>query len=194
MSKMKIAPEDRPIVKAECLRMMVNLGLDEARTQLLSGFVDTYLRLDPIEETVFQEKVAEFAPPEEEQAMEIVTSWMEKGIEEGLKRGREEGRSEVMEFMRTYMIQQGIEEGLKRGRDEALQLVPSWKQEGIEIGRREGERTVLYRLLRRRCGELPENVIARLNILTTSQMEDLADFGIDFMHINDLNDWLDANA
>ena len=53
MAKMQIAPEDRPLVKAECLRMMVNLPLDEARTQLLSGFVDMYLVLDAVEETVF---------------------------------------------------------------------------------------------------------------------------------------------
>ncbi|MFW6360042.1 MAG: Rpn family recombination-promoting nuclease/putative transposase, partial [Chroococcales cyanobacterium] len=44
MAKMQIAPEDRPRVKLECLRMLATLQLDPARTQLISGFVDTYLR------------------------------------------------------------------------------------------------------------------------------------------------------
>jgi hypothetical protein len=41
MSKMRIAPVDRPKVKAECLRLLVTLCLDPARTRLISGFVDT---------------------------------------------------------------------------------------------------------------------------------------------------------
>jgi hypothetical protein len=45
MSKMRIAPADRPKVKAECLRMLATLRLNPARTRLISQFVDTYLRL-----------------------------------------------------------------------------------------------------------------------------------------------------
>jgi predicted transposase/invertase (TIGR01784 family) len=44
MAKMQIAPEDRPKVKAECLRLLVTLQLDPARTRLISQFVDTYTR------------------------------------------------------------------------------------------------------------------------------------------------------
>ena len=32
-------------VKLECLRLLATLRLDPARMQLISGFVDTYLRL-----------------------------------------------------------------------------------------------------------------------------------------------------
>ena len=49
MAKMKIAPQDRPKVKAECLRLLATLSLDPARMQLISGFVDTYLRLNAAE-------------------------------------------------------------------------------------------------------------------------------------------------
>ena len=49
MAKMKIAPQDHPKVKAECLRLLATLSLDPARMQLISGFVDTYLRLNPAE-------------------------------------------------------------------------------------------------------------------------------------------------
>jgi hypothetical protein len=47
MAKMKIDQCDRPQVKAECLRLLVTLQLDPARMQLIYGFVDTYLNLDP---------------------------------------------------------------------------------------------------------------------------------------------------
>ena len=83
MAKMRIAPEDRPTVKAECIHLMTILHLDEARSQLIATFVDTYLRLNQAEKQMFSEKVAEFAPPEREKAMEIITSWELDGIEKG---------------------------------------------------------------------------------------------------------------
>ncbi|WP_230967798.1 hypothetical protein [Nostoc sp. WHI] len=46
MSKMNIPREERPQVKTECLRLLATLKLDPVRIQLISGFVDTYLRLD----------------------------------------------------------------------------------------------------------------------------------------------------
>ncbi len=51
---MKIDPKDRPTVKAQCLRLLVTLKLDPAKMQLISGFVDTYLRLNSDEEALFQ--------------------------------------------------------------------------------------------------------------------------------------------
>lgn len=87
MAKMKIEPEDRPKVKAECLRLLATLRLDPARMQLISGFIDTYLRLNEAEEAVFEAEVDRMglSEEEEERVMEIVTSWMEKGIEQGLQ-------------------------------------------------------------------------------------------------------------
>jgi predicted transposase YdaD len=43
MAKMRIAPDERPRVKAECLRLLATLQLNPAKTRLVSGFVDTYL-------------------------------------------------------------------------------------------------------------------------------------------------------
>ncbi len=94
MSKMEIAPEDRYRVKASCIRLLATLRLDPARTRLLSGFVDTYLRLDPGEEKLFREEVEGLGEGVKERAMEIVTSWMEEGIRKGLVEGRLEGRLE----------------------------------------------------------------------------------------------------
>ena len=83
MSKMQIAPEDRPKVKAECLRLLATLRLDPARTRLISGFVDVYLRLNQQEEAMFQAELGKLEVSEWEDVMQIVTSWMEQGIEQG---------------------------------------------------------------------------------------------------------------
>jgi predicted transposase YdaD len=86
MSKMSIVPEDRPKVKAQCLRLLVTLKLNPAKMQLISGFIDTYLRLNKIEEEKFQTEVGTLIKEEKEEVMQIVTSWMEEGIERGIER------------------------------------------------------------------------------------------------------------
>lgn len=87
MAKMKIDPADRAKVKLECLRAIVTLQLDPARVALLSWFVDSYLALNLAEEVEFQEKVDKIKPKQQkEQVMQMVTSWMEQGIEQGEER------------------------------------------------------------------------------------------------------------
>ena len=87
MAKMQIESTDRPKVKAECLRLLATLRLDPARTRLISGFVDTYLRLNGQEIQVFQKEIGKLEETEQETVMQIVTSWMEQGIEQGIERG-----------------------------------------------------------------------------------------------------------
>ena len=79
MAKMKIERRDRPTVKAECLRLMVTLKLDPAKMQLISGFVDTYLHLNSNEEQIFQSQLNTMESEQQEQIMEITTSWERKG-------------------------------------------------------------------------------------------------------------------
>ena len=83
MAKMKIALGDRPKVKAQCLRLMVTLKLDPAKMQLISGFVDTYLRLNSAEEAIFQSELSRMKLEEQERIMQITTSWKEEGRLEG---------------------------------------------------------------------------------------------------------------
>jgi Domain of unknown function (DUF4351) len=84
MSKMKIEKNDRAKVKVECLRAIATLKLDPARVSILSGFVDTYLNLNQSEVVEFEREVASIKKEtEKEQVMQIVTSWMEQGIEQG---------------------------------------------------------------------------------------------------------------
>jgi len=163
MARMQIASEDRYRVKAACIRLLASLRLDPARTRLLSGFVDTYLRLDPEEERLFRDEVASLDQGVKEKAMEIVTSWMEEGIRKGLAEGRNEGLAE------------GRNEGLAEGRNEGRR---------IEAG------AVVLRLLGRKVGRLPAALVDRIRSLQTERLEDLGEALLDFGSIADLEAWL----
>jgi Domain of unknown function (DUF4351)/Putative transposase, YhgA-like len=83
MAKMQIASEDRPKVKAECLRLLITLKLDPAKMQLISGFIDTYLNLNESEEQAFRDEIGTIELEDKEEVMQIVTSWMRTGIQQG---------------------------------------------------------------------------------------------------------------
>ena len=82
MAKMRIAPAERPIVKAACLNLMVGLKLTETERHLLSGFVDIYLPLSTTEKETFEREVGKIKLERKKKAMEIVTSWRREGRQE----------------------------------------------------------------------------------------------------------------
>ena len=100
MAKMSVAPQDRWRVKLECLRLLATLRLDRARMRLISGFVDTYLELTKEEESHFEAALTTGERKPQEEVMEIVTSWMRKGIaqglEQGLQQGMEKGKEQIL--------------------------------------------------------------------------------------------------
>jgi hypothetical protein len=102
MAKMAMKPEERPRVKLECLRLLATLRLDPARMQLISGFIDTYLKLNREEERAFQARARRTGRKERKKVMEIVTSWMKQGIRQGLKQGRQEGKTELVLRLLTH--------------------------------------------------------------------------------------------
>jgi predicted transposase YdaD len=85
MAKMNISPQERPQVKAECLRLLTTLKLDPARMQLISGFVDTYLNLNEVEEQTFKAVISTMGLEAKEEYMEIITSWERKATQKTLK-------------------------------------------------------------------------------------------------------------
>ncbi len=91
MAKMKMAGSERKQVKTECLRLMATLQLNPAKMQLIAGFVDTYLRLEPEEEAWVREEIEKFDPKTRKKAMQIVTTWEEKGRAIGLQEGLQQG-------------------------------------------------------------------------------------------------------
>jgi hypothetical protein len=96
MAKMNIAQGDRARVKLECIRLLVTLRLNKAKTQVILGFVDTYLGLDEAEEQAFKMELDKFAPLEKERIMEGRMTWRERDKQEGLQQGRQEGMAAVI--------------------------------------------------------------------------------------------------
>jgi hypothetical protein len=94
MSKMRMDAQERPTVKLISLQLLTTLGLNPAQVQLISGFIDTYLKLNDEEKAAFEAQLASIEPRQEEQVMEIVTSWMQEGIERGLQQGLQQGRQQ----------------------------------------------------------------------------------------------------
>ncbi|TFI53577.1 DUF4351 domain-containing protein [Mastigocladus laminosus UU774] len=137
MAKMRIAPSERPRVKAECLRLLATLRLNPAKMKLISGFVDTYLQLNAAEQEIFQSEIAQFEPVKQEVVMEIVTSWQ--------LQGRLEGRLEIV-----------------------------------------------MRQLNRKVGAVTPELEARIQQLSPTQVEDLADALLDFTNVEDLVTWLNS--
>ncbi|MCX6367047.1 MAG: Rpn family recombination-promoting nuclease/putative transposase [Armatimonadetes bacterium] len=111
MSKMQIARRDRVKVKVQCLRLIATLRLDPARSQLIAGFVRTYLQMTRPELVELQREVG-LLPREELNSMLTLTNeWIELGEEQGIAKG----------------IIEGIEQGMERGRAvEARSLILRW--------------------------------------------------------------------
>lgn len=54
---MDFKPEEKAKVKLECLRMLATLRLNLAKMELISGFVDSYLRLNQTQEDEFNQQL-----------------------------------------------------------------------------------------------------------------------------------------
>lgn len=96
LSKMGYAVDERVEVKKEFLRMLVRLEQDPARMTLLTGFFETYLKLNEEEEQWLRTELQKLDHDEEVRIMELTTSWHEKGKREGRLEGKQEGRLEAL--------------------------------------------------------------------------------------------------
>jgi hypothetical protein len=105
MAKMKIAPKDRVRVKLECLRMLTGLELNPAQTQVVYGFVNTYLQLDATQKQEFEVEVSKLpSEVEKEQIMQVINEWTAAGIEQGIEQGRhKEGLALVLRQLRRKL-------------------------------------------------------------------------------------------
>jgi hypothetical protein len=92
MTKMRIAPGDRPRVKLECVRMLAKLQLDPAKSTLIGTFMANYLKLTAAENVVYNRLVEKVAPKERKVVMQLTNEWIEQGRQEG----RHEGACEVV--------------------------------------------------------------------------------------------------
>jgi hypothetical protein len=198
MAKMQIAPEDRPKVKAQCLRLLVTLRLDQARMQLISGFVDTYLDLTESEEQAFQDELGRIEPEEKEQVMEIVTSWMRTGIEQGRREG------EVSIVMRQLKRKVGeldsvVEAKVRDLPDSQLKALSEALLDFTNVNDlvywldshdKRGLISIIWRQLKRKFGQLNPEVEAQVRGLEIAALEELSEALLDFEDVEDLTVWL----
>jgi hypothetical protein len=104
LPKMGMERSERPTVLLTSLRILARLGLDAARRRLISGFINTYLRLSDQEQAAFQAELAQLSPQEQEETMELTTTWKEEGIQEGIQIGRQEGQqAEALSITRRLL-------------------------------------------------------------------------------------------
>lgn len=80
--------------------MIARFKLDPARTQLLSGFVDSYIKLLDAERRKLETEVRKLPPKEREEVMEITTSWEEVGLKKGLQQGLRRESELVLRLIR----------------------------------------------------------------------------------------------
>ena len=83
LSKMGFREEEKALVKLEFLRLLARLKLDPARMELITGFFETYLRLNQQEEEQLKRELGKIDQKEADLIMQITTSWHEKGKIEG---------------------------------------------------------------------------------------------------------------
>ncbi len=96
MAKMKFARTERVRVKLECLKMLVRSKANKAELRLISQFIDNYLQLNAEELKKFRSEISKMNKSEQENIIEVETSWKQEGIDIGIGRGRIEGRLEVL--------------------------------------------------------------------------------------------------
>ena len=166
MSKMNFAPSERLYVKLECLRLLATLKLNPAKSRLIYGFVDSYLKLSKEESIRFNHEFEALPKEEKEPMLELSNHFIEKGEKLGLAKGK----------------RLGIVEGKRLG-----------IAEGERLGIVEGERLGLYNLLMKlgnqKFGDPSENVSSELKqIKEASRLATLCE------RLNEVGSWQDLLA
>lgn len=126
MARMAVRVEERPRVKLECLRLLTRLDLAPAQTRFLSGFIDTYLRLNSQESLLFQAQADRLLDrTEKTKVIELTTSWKEEGRKEGRQEGRLEGRNEERLELVLRLLQRRCDALPTRVESQVRSLPPS---------------------------------------------------------------------
>ena len=85
MTKMRIAKEDRPRVKLECLRLIVTMKLNPAKSALIAEFMARYLDLSQMEVEVYNKEVASLNSPERTEVMAVMNEWVAEAVHKNAK-------------------------------------------------------------------------------------------------------------
>ncbi len=77
-----------------------------------------------------------------------------------------------------------------------MQSTTNWLEKGQQLGRqqaRQATEQIVKRCLVRQLGRVPNDLFARVRLLSLEQLESLHDVAIDFTRIENLDDWLNFN-
>ncbi|BCX12446.1 MAG: hypothetical protein KatS3mg067_1384 [Thermosynechococcus sp.] len=91
------------------------------------------------------------------------------------------------ELKRTRFYREVYAEARAEGLDEG-------RQQGLQQGLQQGEVLVILRLLRRRFGSVPSELEERIQRLSISQIEALAEALLDFRELGDVAAWLEHSC
>ena len=83
MSTMNIKTSDRPLVKAECLKLLLSLKLDTPRRNMIARFIDTHLQLSDPEEEVFKREIERIGLSELEKLVAPMSAAKRQFLNEG---------------------------------------------------------------------------------------------------------------
>jgi hypothetical protein len=178
MIKMRIAQEDRLRVRVECLRLIVTLKLDPARTRLIAGFMGVYLRLNAAEFDRFMAEVERSDASEviKQEMITLTNEWIEAGMEAGMKKGLEQGLERGVEQGIAQGVEQGIEQGIAQG---------------VEQGIAQGVRRTVLRLLAHKFGEsVATDIEPKLAALDAERCEALAEELFELNSKEAVQEWL----
>ncbi|MBE8968636.1 Rpn family recombination-promoting nuclease/putative transposase [Nostocales cyanobacterium LEGE 12452] len=87
------------------------------------------------------------------------------------------------------LIRQLFREGMMRESVIYQEILAEGEQRGREEGRKAEGQLLILRLLTRRVGELPQEVLERIETLSLEQLENLGEALLDFQAIADLETW-----
>ncbi|MEH2464174.1 Rpn family recombination-promoting nuclease/putative transposase [Nostoc sp.] len=87
------------------------------------------------------------------------------------------------------LIRQLFREGMMRESVIYQEILAEGEQRGREEGRKAEGQLLILRLLTRRVGELPQEVLDRIETLSLEQLENLGEALLDFQVIADLETW-----
>ncbi|BAY77098.1 hypothetical protein NIES25_35560 [Nostoc linckia NIES-25] len=90
------------------------------------------------------------------------------------------------------LIRQLFREGMMRESVIYQEILQEGEQRGEQRGREQGERSLILRLLNRRVGELPQQLLERIETLDLEQLENLGEALLDFQAQADLETWFSA--
>ncbi|MBS3027217.1 MAG: Rpn family recombination-promoting nuclease/putative transposase [Dolichospermum sp. DET50] len=138
----------------------------------------------------------------ETQAPELVQNLMQRTKTEITNSTEKQGIIELLESVLvskfSKLTRQEIEAMFLVSDIKQTRVYQEAKQEGKQEGRQEGRQdeaiNLLVRILSKRFGKLTHSYIENINKLTIAQLEDLGEALLDFVDINDLEQWLKAHT